>query len=237
MATILRSEPAPDTGAVAVSSPATSAETGGGPAHRPRPWWRRLPALVAPPPLEVQHACLEQVRALLEAAHTELSAGWVQGGWWSSDGGRHTVRNGLAAGASAGGPVSAACLVGALIRAGSGPGGDPETGRAIDAVYDALWESQGQPATTPGPGLLTVSSPRSGRPGFRRSPAGTTPGDVLAARCWPSSTGPSPGSFRIWRRFPLRVFPHLPSLDVRPVRGGPSRWARRPVPPAVRSRG
>lgn len=159
MATILRSEPAPDTGAVAVSSPATSAETGGGPAHRPRPWWRRLPALVAPPPLEVQHACLEQVRALLEAAHTELSAGWVQGGWWSSDGGRHTVRNGLAAGASAGGPVSAACLVGALIRAGSGPGGDPETGRAIDAVYDALWESQGQPATTPGPGLLTVSSP------------------------------------------------------------------------------
>ena len=152
MATILRSEPAPDTGPVAITSPATSAETGGGPAHHQRPWWRRLPALVAPPPLEVQHACLEQVRALLEAAHTELSAGWVQGGWWSSDGGRHTVRNGLAAGASAGGPVSAACLVGALIRAGSGPGGDSETGRAINAVYDALWESQGQPATTPGPG-------------------------------------------------------------------------------------
>ena len=129
------------------------------PAHRERPWWRRLPALVAPPPPGVQHACLEQVRALLEAARTELSAGWVQGGWWSSGGGRHTVRNGLAAGASAGGPVSGACLVGALIRAGSRPGGDSETGRAVNAVYDALWESRGQPATTPGPGLLMVSSP------------------------------------------------------------------------------
>ena len=130
-----------------------------GRARRQRPWWRRLPALAAPPPLDVQHAYLEQLRALLEAARTELSAGWVQGGWWSSSSSRHTVLNGLAAGASAGGPVSAACLVGALIRAGSGPGGDPETGRAIDAVYDALWESRGQPATTPGPGLLTVSSP------------------------------------------------------------------------------
>ena len=216
MATILRSEPAPDTGAVAVSSPATSAETGGGPAHRPRPWWRRLPALVAPPPLEVQHACLEQVRALLEAAHTELSAGWVQGGWWSSDGGRHTVRNGLAAGASAGGPVSAACLVGALIRAGSGPGGDSETGRAIDAVYDALWESQGQP----GHDARTRSADGVFPPVRQaRVQALTRWNDArgrTAARCWPSSTGPSPGSFRIWRRFPLRVFPHLPSLDVRP---------------------
>jgi hypothetical protein len=126
------------------------------PAHHRRPRWRRLPA---PPPLDVQHACLERLRALLEAAHTELSAGWVQGGWWSSGGGRHTVRNGLAAGASAGGPVSASCLVGALIRAGSGQGGDSETGRAVDAVYDALWEYRGQPATTPGPGPLTVSSP------------------------------------------------------------------------------
>jgi hypothetical protein len=164
MATIFRSAPAPDAGAVAVRSPATSAETtsaetGSIPAHHQRPWWRRLPALVAPPPIDVQHACLEQLRALLEAARTDLSAGWVQGGWWSSDGGRHTVRNGLAAGASAGGPVSAACLVGALIRAGSRQGGDSETGRAVDAVYDALWESPGQPATTSGPGLLMVSSP------------------------------------------------------------------------------
>lgn len=160
MATIFRSVPISDTGAVAVSGPATSAETGLAPAHRPRSWWRRLPALAAPPPLDVQHAWLEQVLALLEAAHTELSAGWVQGGWWSPDGGRHTVRNGLAAGASAGGPVSASCVVGALIRAGSRQGGEAETGRAIDAVYDALWESRGQPATTSGPGLLMVSSPQ-----------------------------------------------------------------------------
>jgi hypothetical protein len=160
MATIFHAAPAPDTAAAAVSGPATSAEAGPAPAQRPRPWWRRLPALAGPPSPDVQHACLERLRALLEAARTELSAGWVQGGWWSSDGGRHTVRNGLAAGASAGGPVSASCLVGALIRAGSRQSGDAETGRAVDAVYDALWEPAGQPATTPGPGLLMVSSPQ-----------------------------------------------------------------------------
>ncbi len=123
-----------------------------------RPWWRRLPAQS---PREIQHACLERVLALLETARTELSAGWVQGGWWAatSSDGRPTVLTGLAAGAAAGGPVSAACLVGALIRAGSGQGRDSETGRAIDAVYDALWETKGQPATTPRRGLLPVSSP------------------------------------------------------------------------------
>ena len=62
-----------------------------------------------------------------------------------------SVLTGLAAGASAGGPVSAACLVGALIRAGSGQGGDSETGRAIDAVYDALWESRASRPRRPGP--------------------------------------------------------------------------------------
>jgi hypothetical protein len=224
MATIFRSAPAPDTGAV--SGPATSVETGGGPAHRPRPWWQRLPALAAPPPLDVQHACLEQLRALLEAARTELSAGWVQGGWWSSDGGRHTVLNGLAAGASGGGPVSAACLVGALIRAGSGQGGAAETGRAIDAVYDALWESQGQPATTSGPGLLTVSSPpvRQAR--------------VQALTRWNDARGrTSDEVLAVLDRAIARVIqdlaaipaPRLPSLDNGPSRGEPSRRARRPA--------
>ena len=125
-----------------------------------RPWWRRLPALTAQPPREIQHACLERLLALLETARTELSAGWVQGGWWAatSSDDRTMVLTGLAAGV-AGGPVIAVCLVGALIRAGSGQGRDSETGRAIDAVYDALWESRGQPAATSWPALLMVSSP------------------------------------------------------------------------------
>ncbi len=109
---------------------------------------------------ELQHEGLERLLALLEAARAELSAGWVQGGWWGrpADGGRQIRATGLAAGLSAPEPGGAVCLVGALIRAGSGQGGESEVGRAIDAAYDALWESRHQPAA-PGPGLLTVSSP------------------------------------------------------------------------------
>ena len=69
------------------------------------------------------------------------------------------MQTGLAAGVSVPETVGAVCLVGALIRAGSGQGGDSKAGRAINAVYDTLWESRGQPAATPGPGLLLVSSP------------------------------------------------------------------------------
>jgi hypothetical protein len=166
MASVITFRSAPASAADAPADPGpgslTSGKTvGGTPGRRGRPWWRRLPALTAQPPPEIQHACLERLLALLEAARTELSAGWVQGGWWAvrTTAGRPSVLTGLAAGAAAGGPVSAACLVGALIRAGSGPGGDSEAGRAIDAVYDALWEAQGQPAAAPGPGLLMVSSP------------------------------------------------------------------------------
>ncbi len=142
----------------------TSTGTGAGdtPARRERPRWRRLLTLAAPqPPHEIQRAGLERLLALLEAARAELSAGWVQGGWWStpSRDGRQILLTGLAAGPSAPETVGAVCLVGALIRAGSGQGGDSEAGRAIDAVYDALWESRGQPIATPGPGLLMVSSP------------------------------------------------------------------------------
>ena len=143
----------------------TSTGTGAGDTavRRERPWWRRLLTLAAPqPPHEIQHAVLERLLALLEAARAELSAGWVQGGWWStpSRDGRQILLTGLAAGPSAQETVGAVCLVGALIRAGSGQGRDSEAGRAIDAVYDALWESRGQATATPGPGLPKVSSPQ-----------------------------------------------------------------------------
>ena len=141
------------------------------PEQQARPWWRRLPVRPAQPSPAFQHACLERLLTLLEAARSELSAGWVQGGWLAvtSPGRPPTVLTGPVAGASIRGPVSAVCLVGALIRAGSGaasgaassgPAGDSESGRAIDAAYDALWESRGQPPARPGPGLLMVSSPQ-----------------------------------------------------------------------------
>ncbi len=133
-------------------------------ARRERPWWRRLhiPAVPGQPVHELQHAGLEQLLALLEAARAQLSAGWVQGGWWTrpTADGRQILVAGLAANPSAPETTGAVCLVGALVRAGSGQNGDSEVGRAIDAVYDALWESRSQPAATPGPGLLTVSSPQ-----------------------------------------------------------------------------
>jgi len=118
-----------------------------------------------------QHDELNQQLAVLEGARAELEAGWVQGSWWAVTAGE--------------GPdhVDGVCLVGALVRAGTGhstgtgtgrsagtggnsstggnSGGNNEssenaaTGRAVDAVYDALWASRGQPA----PARQLVPSP------------------------------------------------------------------------------
>ena len=146
-----------------VSVPAvTTPEDGTMPARRERPRWWRLLVLGVPRQslLEIQHAVLERLLALLEAARADLSAGWVQDGWWATPaaGGQQILVTGLAAGVSGPHNGDSACLVGALIRAGAAQGEDSETGRAIDAVYDALWESREQPATARG--MLTVSSPQ-----------------------------------------------------------------------------
>lgn len=154
--------------AVSVAGVTATPRTGGGTAslRRRRRWWRRrwIPVLPRQSMDEVRRSSLEQLLASLEAARGMLEAGWAQGGWWSvpRDGGQRMLVTGLAAGVSRPEPVSAVCLVGALVRAGSGPGPDAgsEVGRAIGAVYDALWESRGQRAAQPGPGLLAVSSPQ-----------------------------------------------------------------------------
>src|SRR5512135_601644 len=163
----------PGAGVPAVSATGVTAEPGTGDrnpsSRRRRPWWRRLwaPSLPRQSMDELRRASLERLLALLEAARGELEAGWVQGGWWlvPGDGGRRRLLTGFAAGASRPEPASAVCLVGALVRAGSRQSRDAgsqgsQVGRAIGAVYDALWESRGQPAAEPGPGLLAVSSPQ-----------------------------------------------------------------------------
>jgi len=111
---------------------------------------------VLPPPEAIpdQHHELTQQLAVLEGARAELEAGWVQGSWWSATTGGDPDH------------VDGVCLVGALIRAGtsrnSEPGGNSTTdenaatGRAVDAVYDALWASRGQPA----PARQLVPSPQ-----------------------------------------------------------------------------
>jgi hypothetical protein len=109
---------------------------------------------------QLRQARLERLLVLLEAARAELDRGWVQGGWWSvrAGGGRPLPVTGLAAAVIKPDQVTGVCLVGALLRAGSRQEG-AEVGRAVDAVYDALWESRGH-AITPEGVSDTVSSPQ-----------------------------------------------------------------------------
>ena len=107
-------------------------------------------------------AQLSRQLAVLEGARTELETGWVQGGWWtvrSGDGGSRLVC-GVPAAAGPPGHVGGACLVGALVRAGAHPpGAESDVGRAVDAVYDALWASRGQPGAPPAAGLPPALPP------------------------------------------------------------------------------
>lgn len=103
---------------------------------------------MSPPGAELILAQLNGQLAVLEGARAELEAGWVQGAWWSvtsADGDRRPV-TGDAGGSPA--HIDGACLVGALARGG------PYAGRAVDAVYDALWASRGQAAARPAPDVL-----------------------------------------------------------------------------------
>jgi hypothetical protein len=119
-------------------------------------WWRRLWRRLMPPPsAELILAQLNGQLAVLEGARAELEVGWVQGGWWavtSADGNQQ-----LATGDAGGSPVhvDGACLVGALARAGS----PSYVGRAVDAVYDALWASRGQSGAPRDSGLPPVPAP------------------------------------------------------------------------------
>jgi hypothetical protein len=117
-------------------------------------WWRRVwQRMMSPPGAELIMAQLNGQLAVLEGARAELEAGWVQGGWWSVTSADGSQR--LVTGDSGGSPahVDGSCLVGALARGG------PQVGRAVDAVYDALWASRGQPGTPRVGGLPPVPSP------------------------------------------------------------------------------
>ena len=117
-------------------------------------WWRRVRRRLMPPPsAELILAQLSGQLAVLEGARAELEAGWVQGAWWSvtsADGDRQPV-TGDAGGSPA--HIDGACLVGALARGG------PHAGRAVDAVYDALWASRGQASQAVPGGLPPLPAP------------------------------------------------------------------------------
>ena len=136
------------TGTLRSAEPAISREAAD------RGWWRRLRQRLTPPPsAELILDQLNRQLAVLEGARAELEAGWVQGGWWSVTSADGSQR--LVTGDSGGSPahIDGSCLVGALARAG------PDVGRAVDAVYDALWASRGQPGPPRDGGLPPVPSP------------------------------------------------------------------------------
>ena len=153
-------------------------------------WWQRVWRRLMPPPsAELVLDQLNRQLAVLEGARAELEVGWVQGGWWSvtsADGNQRLVTGYAAAGGGSPDHVDGSCLVGALARVGS----PSDVGRAVDAVYDALWASRGQPGAPRDGGLPPVPAPevrlarvriahpveRPGRTDPGRSPDGGRPG-------------------------------------------------------------
>jgi hypothetical protein len=122
-------------------------------------WWQRVWRRLMPPPsAELVLDQLNRQLAILEGARSELEVGWVQGGWWSvtsADGNQRLVTGYAAAGGGSPDHVDGSCLVGALARAGS----PSDAGRAVDAVYDALWASRDQPGAARDGGLPPVPAP------------------------------------------------------------------------------
>jgi hypothetical protein len=126
-------------------------------------WWQRIWRRLMPgPSAELVLAQLDRQLAVLEEARAELEGGWVQGGWWTVSSGDGSPRLVTGPAAAGGRPhhVEGVCLVGALVRAGSRRAdGASDVGRAVDAVYDALWASRGQPDTRPPGGLPPMPPP------------------------------------------------------------------------------
>jgi len=125
----------------------------------PPGWWQRAWRRLMPPPsAELVLDQLNRQLAVLEGARAELEVGWVQGGLWSvtsADGNQRLVTGYAAAGGGSPDHVDGSCLVGALAR-----GGSPSyVGRAVDAVYDALWTSRGQIGAPRDGGLPPVPAP------------------------------------------------------------------------------
>jgi hypothetical protein len=148
-------------------------------------WRRAMPG----PDAKLILAQLNGQLAVLEGARAELEAGWIQGSWWtvsSGDGTPRAVTGFAAAAGGSPGDGDGACLVGALVRAGSGRSdASSDIGRAVDAVYDALWASRGQPGVRLAGGLPPVPPPDIRLARVRtltqwNDRAGRTPADVLA---------------------------------------------------------
>lgn len=115
---------------------------------------RRIDALSA------QLAQLQAIRALLEQATEIVLRGWVQGAWFAVDvGGRSRAVTAPEGRPTVGHPVMGACLVGAVVQTGGGPGAvrSQPVQRALDLIWHSLREDAGQPVRwCPGPPVRTM---------------------------------------------------------------------------------
>jgi hypothetical protein len=161
---------------------------GGGRARQPG-WWRRVWQWLMPgPDAGLVLAQLNRQLEVLEGARTELEAGWVQGGWWAvgSANGHPRLVTGYAAVGGNPDQVDGVCLVGALVHAGSRRSdAASDVGRAVDAVYDALWATRDQPGGPLPCGLPPVPPPDVRQARVRtltqwNDRAGRTQAEVLA---------------------------------------------------------
>jgi hypothetical protein len=110
---------------------------------------RRIDALSA------QLGQLHVIRGVLEHASEVVGTGGVQGAWFTVDvGGRTRAVTATGVGLAAVHPVTGACLVGAVVQAGGGPGAvrSQPVQRALDLVWHTLREDAAQPVRwCPGP--------------------------------------------------------------------------------------
>jgi hypothetical protein len=105
--------------------------------------------------LSARLAELHAIRALLDRAEVVVSAGWVQGAWFTvaSAGGTRAV-TAYDLGLAMDRPVTGACLVGAVVEAAGGPATvrTQPVQRTLDLTWHALREDPAQPVRwCPGP--------------------------------------------------------------------------------------
>lgn len=104
---------------------------------------------------------LHRIRATLEGAITVVGSGWVQHGWFTvtdeqGERRRVTAHDVHVVG---GGPVSGACLVGAIVHAAGGPPAvhTQLVQRTLDLTWHALHEDERQPVQwCPAPAVRTL---------------------------------------------------------------------------------
>ncbi len=110
--------------------------------------------------MSAQLAQLHVIRGLLERATETVLRGWVQGAWFAVDvDGRSRVVTAPEVRLTADHPVTGACLVGAVVQAGGGPGAvrSQPVQRALDLIWHSLREDTGRPVRwCPGPPVRTM---------------------------------------------------------------------------------